>query len=103
MDQVGAELGHGPLDRGIGQTDRELLVSRDPEAPRPEHRDLAVGVGTGAGGNDQQLVPAGEQPIRDVANRVRHPIDLRQEGLSDHHDAHSRTFPTAHEPSATLS
>lgn len=93
MDEVRLELGHRPLDRGIGQADRELLVARGPETAGPDHGHVAVAALSGARGNDQQFVPAGPQPIGDVASRVRHAVDLRQEGLSHHHDAHTPEVP----------
>ena len=93
MNEVWLEVGHRPFDRGVGQPDRELFVARDPEAAGPEYPDAVVAVRTGTGGNDQQLVPAGQQPVGDVANRVRDAIDLRQEGLGDHHYAHTPEVP----------
>src|SRR5207244_1317037 len=95
------ELGHRALDRRIGQPDRELLVARDAEAAGPDHPDAVVAVGTGAGGNDQQLVPARQQPVGYVANRIRDAVDLRQEGFGDHHYAHSWRVPRPGELVAT--
>lgn len=93
MNEIGLEGGHRPFDRRVGQPDRDLFVAGDAEAAGPDHPDPLIGVRTWSGGDDQQLIPTGQQPVGDVANRVRHTIDLRQEGLGDHHYAHTSEVP----------
>lgn len=98
MHDVGRELTQAGNDPpSSGQTHGEVGLARQAKRRHADDGLAGIGVRSGSGRDDQDLMPAGREFVDDPADRIGDTVDLWQERLGDDRDPHVTSVDAASE------
>ncbi len=108
MHDVRPEVGEDADQPGPWSRHPERRISWQRNRRRPQYRGTGIDVGIGCwrtragrGRDDERFVATLSQMLQHPADRVGHAVDVRQERLGDHCDAHDITVPSPGDRSRT--